>query len=393
MRIFDVVSESSSGSRMLRASIRPDAAELPFTAWFKVDGATGPLAESGDPFVVEFLTACMFEGEDIHVDAPVSSVLLEGLERGQNVLKSWYSDLRPITVTAAAIDTVRTEGGPPRRTGCCFSGGVDGWYSLLKHEPAVTDLLLIRGFDISLDNDVLWEQAASTARRVGEALGKRVITVSTNLRGIADKRRCAWGRRFDGDFWGLMLHGGAIASVGLALRNDFSTLIIAATHRQDRLRPWGSSPLLDPHWSDGRIRFLHDGCEASRLDKVRSVASCDLALQTLRVCFFNTDRMNCSRCEKCQRTMMALRACGALERSPAFPSGLDLRTTRRLSIPRHVLPRYEEILDVAEAVGDIELAHTCRVILGQSFSADRTLWLGLRRVRETVRALNRAWAI
>ncbi len=388
MRISEVVAGTSERSQTLRASVRPDSRGASFTAWFEVEGVPNRLHEAGDPFVVGFLVACMFEGENIHVDAPVSSALLANLHRAQNVLASWYDDFRPVDVTASEVVAVRPAASTENGLGCCFSGGVDSWYSLLKHQTDITDLLLIQGFDIATDNTLLWEQAASTARRVGREMGKRAITVSTNLRNLADKRRNGWGRKFDGDFWGQALHGSAIASVGLVLRDEFSTLIIPATHTEDRLRPWGSSPLLDPLWSDGRLAFVHDGCEASRVDKIRRIASNDIALETLRVCFCNTDRLNCCECEKCHRTMMALRACGALDRATAFPIALDLGAARRLTIARHLLPRYEEIMEAAELAGDLELARTCRIILGRIFSADRTLRLGWRRVRDSVRRLD-----
>jgi hypothetical protein len=64
----------------------------------------------------------------------------------------------------------------------------------------------------------------------------------------------------------------------------------------------------------------------TRFAKTKLVAEWDTALQNLRVCNkipyrTKTEQgtLNCGRCEKCIRTMVALAALGALDRTRAFP--------------------------------------------------------------------------
>ncbi|MFZ0243713.1 MAG: hypothetical protein WAL90_18890 [Desulfobacterales bacterium] len=52
------------------------------------------------------------------------------------------------------------------------------------------------------------------------------------------------------------------------------------------------------------------------------ISDWECALKNLRVCnkttLYESGQLNCSECEKCLRTMMALLACDVLDKSPAF---------------------------------------------------------------------------
>lgn len=85
--------------------------------------------------------------------------------------------------------------------------------------------------------------------------------------------------------------------------------------------PYGSHPMIDSNYSSSDLRIKHDR-PLSRFEKTRMISDWDSALENVRVCnkttLYESGQLNCSECEKCLRTMMALLACGALEQSPAF---------------------------------------------------------------------------
>jgi hypothetical protein len=119
-------------------------------------------------------------------------------------------------------------------------------------------------------------------------------------------------------------HGSALASVGLALAGRVRTLIVPASLTFANLVPWGSHPLLDPLWSTEEVDIVHDGCEATRLDKLAAIGNDPAARRWLRVCWeVRGGAYNCGHCEKCLRTMVALRALGLLDAFTTFPP-LDL---------------------------------------------------------------------
>jgi hypothetical protein len=76
--------------------------------------------------------------------------------------------------------------------------------------------------------------------------------------------------------------------------------------------------LTDPLLSTQRTVVASDGFAFSRAEKTALVARSDAAMRALRVCLSKDSDLNCSRCEKCYRTLLALDALGALERASTF---------------------------------------------------------------------------
>ncbi len=132
--------------------------------------------------------------------------------------------------------------------------------------------------------------------------------------------------------WGALAHGAAMASVGLALQPLLRTVYIAASYTYSTLFPWGTHPELDPLWSTEGISFIHHGCDATRLQKIRFISGFSVALRNLRVCTSLGAELNCGRCEKCLRTMIALHIAGKLSDCPMLPHAIDLDLVRKLRV-------------------------------------------------------------
>jgi hypothetical protein len=88
---------------------------------------------------------------------------------------------------------------------------------------------------------------------------------------------------------------------------------------------------------------------ATRIDKVLAIARNETALKHLRVCWQNPHgAYNCGRCEKCMRTMVALKLAGVLDRCRTFDAPLDLQAVARLAIDKPARRQfYEDMLRVA----------------------------------------------
>jgi len=198
-----------------------------------------------------------------------------------------------------------------------------------EDDEAITHLILVRGHDIHFGkrSPRVFDNLRANAERVAGATGKKLLPLATNVRQFSD-------RFVD---WGLLSHGAAMASVGLAIESMFEEISIAATHYKAELLPWGSSPFLDPLWSTECLSFVHDGSEARRVEKIRFIAQFPIVLETLRVCLThsNADNVyNCGSCDKCLRTMIALHIAGALENCRTFPRKIDVRLLRNVFTPR-----------------------------------------------------------
>lgn len=318
LRIEHILGEPrAAGGRL---SARLSAGGRSRDVFFEVRGL--PVAAHADAFVAAALLPAMREHDVLEVGAPVSARLLAALPAMQDIFRLFDRGFHRVRIEADAVERPVRAGGAY----AFFSGGVDSFYTLQKHEAALTGLLFAHGFDIPLEDTALHERAAGPIRAAAERVGKRLVEVATNVRSVledraAPPRRGAW----------TMVQGAALASIGLALGGDASRVFIPATFSYDDLGPWGTHPLLDPLWSTESLAFLHDGCEATRLEKVERLAGWPAALSTLRVCYKNIGgAYNCGICNKCVRTMIELRMAGALDHCPVFAVPLDLRRLARM---------------------------------------------------------------
>ena len=133
---------------------------------------------------------------------------------------------------------------------------------------------------------------------IAKYFNKTPIIIKSDIRKIIDKHVS----------WQLYGHGPALASIGLEREHQYKKIYIAATYVPGYAVKNASNPQTDPLWSTETLEFIHDGT-VTRLEKIKSLAAHQYALDLLRVCYQGST-YNCSRCEKCVRTMISLRLLG-----------------------------------------------------------------------------------
>ncbi len=345
---------------------------------YRVSG--GRAATGSEPFLAAALLPAMVEGAPLRAVGPVSARLLDALPTIQDIFAAWDRRFQRVPVDA---DAKGASGSPhPQGVGCFFSGGVDSWYSLLKHLDEITDIIHIQGFDVRLEDRPLRTKVTAVIRQVADEFRKPLIEVETNLRAFADSR-VEWK----------YYHGAALASVALVLSPRFRKVYVPSTQSYFALAPMGSHPLLDPLWSTEEIEIVHDGCEATRVEKVIRIAACETALRTLRVCWENRGgAYNCGRCRKCLRTMIALRVAGALERCGSLPHVLDLAAVSRIELETPAGREYiEQALRTlrAQSIDDPALVTSLRDCLSAKYY--RGIWPVARRVKRQFHSLREAF--
>ncbi len=340
--------------------------------------SAGQVTTSADPFLAASMLAAMASAGALKISGPVSHRLLQTIPTIQDIFAVWNRRLKRVPLEAEA------QGDPPMPRGagvaCFFSGGVDSWYTLLKHFDEITHLIYVHGFDVPLDNGPLRARVTTAIRSVAAELDKPLVEVETDLRTFSDQY-VGW------EFY----HGPGLASVALLLAPEFRRVYIAATHAYSSLYPLGSHPLLDPLWSTERTEIVHDGCEATRVDKVERIASSEIALRTLRVCWENPGgAYNCGRCWKCLRTMVALRIVGTLDRCSSFDRPLDLTAVSHSMIEtrggRDYMEQNLQAL-LRKSLNDRPLEQALRDCLAGKYH--RGLWRLARRASDRVHALQR----
>ncbi len=94
---------------------------------------------------------------------------------------------------------------------------------------------------------------------------------------------------------------------------------------------WGSHPSIDNNISWANVKVFHDGYELSRQEKIRYVIKNYIretgSYPLIRVCTKKiTNQFNCSKCEKCYRTIIGLLLGGIDPNKCGF--NIDSRTFR-----------------------------------------------------------------
>lgn len=284
-----------------------------------------PLRNSATGWLAAALPVAMKRNCDIHVHGPVDRMAFNNFEAIQSIFSRWFKFPKVrLTASSMVFDLEGQEESPVSRFGTFFSGGVDSFYTALEN-PEANSLILVHGFDIPTSDDQLWQETVRSSSKVASGLGRELVEVTTNVRDLAEWNSLDWGLHY---------HGAAIAFVAHMI-SGLHTVAIAGSYQKSMRHPWGTHPGLDPLWSSSGLRFLHDGSDASRPQKVARIAPNDIAMSTLRICYENPDgEYNCGKCDKCVRTTVNLAAVGALGRCTTLPSSLDYERISRSSLGR-----------------------------------------------------------
>lgn len=321
MRIENLRSVEAAGRTRVAASVTwEDCGRSKQDVFFETDREFGE-GLTCNPHA--FLTACIMpalrHGERrVQVDEAICPGLYEGLMEAMSVVRHWYKLERELVRIEAKARTDNGGNGPRARAGFFFSGGIDSLATLrlnrlnfpLSHPGSFQDGLLVFGFEV--DQPQAFEHVVASVSAIAEDAGIVLIPVYTNARQLDD----------DWIFYRDQFQGALLAAVGHSLAGRLTSVTIAATYDIANLGPWGSHPLLDPNFGSSDLQIHHDGAALSRLAKTKLVADWDVALRHLRVCNkteqYRPGLLNCGECEKCVRTMLALYALDALDKTPVF---------------------------------------------------------------------------
>jgi hypothetical protein len=303
--------------------------------WFRsIDAELSPVPEA---FAAAALLPALLARARVAVEAPLEANWLAGARALARIFAGWWRLPEPLPLEAEARAPAAAAAATP--AGLCFSAGVDSFYELVSVPGAYGVLVFVHGYDLPLSDAARWRAFEPALRAVADGYGANAVVIQTNLREHPRVAGLHWR-------WA---HGAALAAAGLLLADRIGSLRIGASYARGYLRPWGSHPNTDPLWSTSRVRVSHGDISRLRLDKLRRLAPEPLARRHLRVCWeHRTRELNCSRCEKCLRTMTALAGLGALERFPCFEPGARLaeRLGELERVPRDLYGVWEQLLEL-----------------------------------------------
>src|SRR5262245_33471063 len=265
MRIHDIRQSSMAGGVELSAKISglPGETGDGFRMWIRGPSGFAPprgTPQEGAIWTTMLLPVAIETRQAIEVDSPLPARFLAGTRQIMEIWRQWNSIRVPIAISSTSLVSDEPQ---PEEIGCFFSGGLDSCYSVLKNlndprQSKISHLIFVDGFDVPIDNLSLAAKVSSRIQRLAGALGLNLIRCSTNSRQLTDLFAS----------WGDTQHGGAMAAIGHFLSGRLGRVIVPSSHTYADSFPWGSHPLVDPLWSTGALEFVHDGCEATRNEKV-----------------------------------------------------------------------------------------------------------------------------
>jgi len=319
-----MTANSSNAEPGSRVTFEITDGEARHQVYFSSSGA--PLSLRPELEFVTSILPCMKKGRAYRAPQPLDPRLLDSFEQMQDLYLAWVPGLTRLPAKAFEAAEPRARVNGPRantgRVAAFFSGGVDSFYTLMKRREEITDLIFVHGFDIRLEDEKLYRETLAMIEHIARETGKNLIRLETNIRPVLDS--------YIGWDYG---HGPALAATAYLLSGQFDKIYIPSSQDYTHLFAFGSHPLLDPLWSLSDLDIVNDGAEARRIRKVEVIAWHQIVLDTLRVCWMNPDSAyNCCRCEKCHRTMIALKVAGALDKCHTFPEPLRNENIRALKI-------------------------------------------------------------
>ena len=350
-----------------------DADRRPKEIYIETENAfAGDMTCHPHAFLVGCFIPAMHLGEKrIVIEGNICPTLREGLITAMAIMKEWSGGgLKPLSLEAGTLSAAQYS-GTSRRAALFMSGGIDSLYALRTnrkiypetHPGFIKDCLLVHGFDIGgvVERGMkysVFERAKKAMAAVAEDTDVSLIPVYTNIRHLCDDR----------DLWLTKFFGSVLAAVAHAFDSRINLAYIGSSYDLPNLRPCGSHPLLDPEYSSYDLTIRHRDVEVSRIDKIRSIADWDIALDNLRVCLANVkERLNCGKCEKCVRTMLGLEAVGVLEKIHSFEEkrvSADLLDNFSITI-RHREHFYRELIEPLKKCGRDDLVEVIEKKLGE----------------------------
>lgn len=295
-----------------RVAARVDGRSL----WFSSPDT--PLAAATEACGAALLVPALHAGRPLRLAGPVDEAWASNLAALTDAWRDlWYpAGPRPLVVPVNGPPDDAPAPEPANAAAAlCFSGGVDAFYTLLRGGSHIDRLVYVVGYDVSLRERRRAASVTALLRDVAHHAGCESTVIHTNLRRHPLVKGTPWLRAF----------GGALAAIGHLLRGSVNRILLSGDGLGFEHPEVGSRPSTDPLHGSARLAVEHVAAGVTRLEKILALADEPLVQRHLRVCWNNVgSEMNCGRCEKCIRTMLALDACGMLGRFSGFAHGRGL---------------------------------------------------------------------
>jgi len=271
-----------------------------------------------------FLPHAILTGREIYTKVPVDETYLQNVGKFVEVFRKWHKsnfyfwrrrfnlNLK-LNAPSKKIKPTATK----KKKVLTFTLGVDSFYTLYSNIKNIDAILFIVGFDIGFHQEKLLNETLKNLKKVAKLHDKELIICETDLRSKVNHGQ--------GFAWGTYFHGPAIFNVFHCFKESCEAIIASSNvslEAKDFI--WGAHPLIDKYHSSSKLTIKHDRY-LSRVEKIKFILDFDIrCLNFLRVCWRNFDqKYNCSKCEKCLRTLHTIELFGHKDKAITFDRSMN----------------------------------------------------------------------
>lgn len=258
-----------------------------------------------------------------------SEILIDELDKNFyeciEEVKKGYIDMYPEInfLGKITVKNIKDYSYEAKNTSCMFfSGGVDSVSSLITKLEESPTLITIWGSDIELTNSEGWRNVKKEIETFGQQRDLKNLFIKSSFRSFINyeqldrQLKTQLKAQLKDNWWHGIQHGiGLIGhAVPYAYKNKMKTIYIPGTHNLKDLNiRCASYPTIDEKVKFSVGKVIHEGFKNARQDKLQIISNYIKEKKDnifIRVCWKATTGKNCSRCEKCARTILGLLAEG-----------------------------------------------------------------------------------
>ena len=315
----EITTKNGYSTVFSRFELKKKSGFFPDFVWYRVPESHGDfLTSQSDAFLIPGMLAGIYFQEEIEVRGPVSPRLAYNLAEYQHLLQIRLPQyVNPVVINYAQLKPMPVR---PGGVGTTFSGGVDSLFTIWKHLPQnqpipdhrVTHSIFIQGFDLLPNEEEHYQFLYERYIQAAQEIGIDLIPLKTNIVSIIHQRLRL-----------TFFNGPIIIGAGHALAAGLGRYITSSSWDYKKLQKTANSfdPQMDHFLSTDTLDVIHHGSTYQRVEKVKEISDWGPAQKVLWVCEvhgFKKDTWNCSRCEKCCRSMIPLYALGKLDQFKGF---------------------------------------------------------------------------
>lgn len=260
------------------------------------------------PIIANLTFICWFLDINLSVNT-IDEIFYDSLLLIQVELRKMYPNITSRNIISA--ENIVTNHTSNRKSMLLFTGGVDAYATYFRVKNKKPILVKVFGDKMNLGNVESAIKNEIELNKYSEELNELNIKyIYSNIRTFYSQKLNKLVK--EGGWWSHVQHGYGLTTLLAPIGYKFKagSFYIASSYTADIDIRWGSTPAIDNKLKWSGTQVLHDGYELLRQDKVDLIAlrtkESGNKLQ-LRVCYSELNKdINCSQCEKCYRTILAL---------------------------------------------------------------------------------------